>query len=356
MRILFFLLIFFPCFSVQSQISILSATVTEYTVSAATATRISVYAVGSEGIMVQVRASVKDRHGQPVFDVLSEQVPLKNGTQQLAPMSFVYRNYAASELGNSLRTSGILPFGQYEYCVEVIADEIEVLDVYCDNLVSTFEEFLSLIYPGNGDSVVTTTPTLIWNHTGVFGSGDGEKYYHLVLTEKLPGQSAEEALLNNPVLWSRKYLTSHNIPYPVSAPKLKEGATYVWQVLAVYNGAIIQTSEVWVFSIGIPVKGSDIKYINVRRGMYPGIFDAYESLFLRFDEPYNIGSLRVEITDKSGNTFIPALAEDKESGQELRGSNLLRIDIQPLVSGEDVYTVWISDGHNARYELKFRKK
>lgn len=341
-----------------SQVSIISHTCSEF--SASPLAMISVTLMNEEQISsdISIRATITDLKGVILCEVVSNPTTIGKGVSVFKSSGFKSVRYADASITNTLRTSGILPFGNYKYCVEVIAGLVEKVDEYCESLNSDYLEFLNLVSPADGDTVFSPVPVLSWIHSGDFGQSTSS-VFNMVLVEMRDGQSPQEAILSNSPFWTDLSLRTHQSFYSNSSKKLKEGGKYAWQVQRVYDGKIIQTSEVWHFVMQEPKKEEDLKYINLKKGIHPEIIDVYSRLYLRFDEVYSNGGLIYSITDSSGKLCQIPMNKDSEvsssDGEIVNvGFNAFEIDLLKYDLQPGNYVVKIKGQKEQQYELQIR--
>jgi hypothetical protein len=356
------LLIFMLLFSHLSigQVSIISHTCTEFSASPVAMVGVTLMNEEQAASEVSIRATITDLNGVVLCEVLSNPAIISTGVSVFKSTGFKSIRYADASITNSLRTTGILPFGQYKYCVEVLAGLVERVDEYCEGLDSDYLEFLNLVSPADGDTVYTPVPVLSWIHSGDFGQSTNSSF-NMVLVEMRDQQSAQEAILSNSPFWTDLSLRGHQSFYSSASKKLKEGGKYAWQVQRVYNGKIIQTSEVWHFVMQEPKEEKDLKYVNLKKGVHPQIIDVYSRLYLRFDEAYSNGGLSYSILDSNGKLCQIPMNKDMEAlqtGSELIsvGFNAFEIDLLKYNLQPGVYKVKIDGQKKQAYELQIRMK
>lgn len=98
-----------------------------------------------------------------------------------------------------------------------------------------------LLLPSNYEQLRVLNPVFSWVPTG-------SSLYNLKLAQLVDGQSPYMALMTNPLLLNIQ-VASVTTNYPLTAPMLKVGNTYVWQVCSVSGETQEVCSEMWQFSI-----------------------------------------------------------------------------------------------------------
>lgn len=94
-------------------------------------------------------------------------------------------------------------------------------------------------FPAQEQTIQYTYPTFSW--TPMY-PGRQSATYELTLVEVLEGQSAQATIQANPPLFRKGFIRVAAFTYPVSAPALKKGSIYAWQVVASYRVGINETS------------------------------------------------------------------------------------------------------------------
>lgn len=356
MKLLFTIFILFPLV-LSAQLSISNTTWSEIAVTPHAVTRVGVFGQNVNGSSVQVHVTITDNNGVALLDVISAPVSVSNGMNMIAPNSFTQVRYAQNSSGDYIKTQNALPLGTYNFCLELLSNSIEVLDRYCESLVSTRDEFLNLVYPANGDSIYTTNPNLSWSHSGNFGDFSS-RYYRIIVAECEKGQSNAEAINLNQPTWISNALNAHSITYPLNAPKLYEGHSYVWQVQMLYNGVVTQTSEVWRFIIAQKPIFRDLEYIMLTRNSSVGMIEAFNYVNVRFDEASNNNQIKVTATHM-GSDMKPMELPFELKVEPGVGGNviyLMKVDVSSLPIESKPYKLAIRSGQSIDYGLNFLKK
>lgn len=342
------------CFS---QLSITSTTWSELAVTPSAVSRVGIFAQGANGSLVQIHTSITNESGVRVMDIISAPMVINDGASMLSPSSFASISYAQGSTGDYLKSQNALPIGSYTFCIEILSNTIEILDQYCESIRSNRDEFLTLIYPSNGDSIYTINPNLTWTHTGNFGD-QNTRFYRIVLSEISKDQSVSDAINMNSPLWISTPLVEHSISYPISAPQLKEGHSYVWQVQLLYNSSVAQTSEVWKFSVASKPVYQDLEYISLTREKNRNLFEAYNHINVRFDEASNNREIEVTAQFSGDVSQVYKLPYELKVEPVVGGNNtyLLKVDVTSLLPEKKSYELFIKSGQEVSYSLNFIKK
>lgn len=124
-----------------------------------------------------------------------------------------------------VRTGG-LPSGEYQICVSVNqASNQEELGRQCIEQSVLMVSPPILISPEDGGEVSSANPSFLWTPV----SGVTGVQYKFKLSEIFQGQSAYDAIKNNPAVYSVT-IPQTSLAYPPTAPKLIEKMNYAWLV------------------------------------------------------------------------------------------------------------------------------
>ncbi len=177
------------------------------------------------------------------------------GTVQLNSDRFVdwgSVSYDGAFRDEILRT-GRLPEGEYSICITIrdIAGNSLATDI-CATFTIVYPAPPSLIFPMDGDSVITQYPVFTWTPLNV--PPEYQLRYVLTIVEVLSGQSDHQALLANIPQYDNDQLVTTNFQYPMDGLPLEAGKRYVWQVQAVDQNGFPPSSnqgrsEIWSFVV-----------------------------------------------------------------------------------------------------------
>jgi len=154
---------------------------------------------------------------------------------------------------NIVRT-GRLPEGTYTICVGVIVGK-KTVGPECRDFSILYPNPPSLVFPADGDSISTPYPNFQW--TPVIVPPDYQLTYHLKICELLPHQYPSTAIRSNYPIYQDSLQFQTFLSYPLNAPALEEGKSYVWQVQAKdqYGYPVSSNggrSEIWTFTYWPP--------------------------------------------------------------------------------------------------------
>ncbi len=189
------------------------------------------------------------------------------------------------------------PPGQYSFCYQFVNAE-KGADDYENCFEAEIQPLvpMALIYPADGDKICQKRPVLTWQPPIPFNSA---MRFRLLLTEKREGEAIENLLVNAPLLLLDN-ITGISVNYPASHPDLKEGKTYVWQVIAYQNSVVISRSEIWEFTVQCSEPGKQIpaeSYRELKLLVNGNYYIANRALKFAFRNNYSIRRLSYAIYD-----------------------------------------------------------
>lgn len=195
-----------------------------------------------------------------IFNATSSEFNLPPGTTTVtvSDVSPISSTFPVAKYKNILMQTGEVPSGQYQVCVQVRQKAGVDLGFQCINQTVTQISAITLLAPAKDSEVLEKNPTFNWIPIL------GQSYqYNFVVAEKIgtPQQSIKVPIFS-------KTQAQSVLVYPVSAPLLEAGKTYVWQVtLLDQAGNVVQSasSEIWSFkkpSSGISGEDGYIKLVR----------------------------------------------------------------------------------------------
>ncbi|OQP63233.1 hypothetical protein A3860_25425 [Niastella vici] len=260
-------------------------------------------AVMSGQIVITVQETVTK---SPVVTITTPLTNIQPGTANFprnvyAGSLFRFSSNAYASITNQTKN---FPPGQYSFCYQFVngdkqGDDFEnCFDAEIQPLVP-----LALIYPADGDKICQKRPMLTWQPPIPFNAS---MRFRLLLTEKKEGEAVENLLVNAPLLLLDN-ITTTSINYPSGHPDLKEGKTYVWQVIAYQNNVVMSRSEMWEFTVQCNEPQKQLptdSYRELKLLMNGNHYIANRSLKFSFQNNYNIRKLSYTIYD-IGNGMKP---------------------------------------------------
>ncbi len=209
---------------------------------------------------VVISLTISNSNGQQLITGSSDPTMVDPGANLLNSTSTLHGS--ASYYDNGIKTqiaqTGRIPEGSYTACLTVkdLSGNLLVSNA-CANFTIVYPDPPHLVFPADGDSVITANPMLQW--TPIQVPVQYQLHYVLKIAEVLQGQTPLQALAANIPQYVDQNAITTTEQYPISALPLKSGSTYVWQVQALdQNGFPPATndgkSEIWTFTYNKPAQ------------------------------------------------------------------------------------------------------
>ncbi|HYG49441.1 MAG TPA: hypothetical protein VD905_00995, partial [Flavobacteriales bacterium] len=275
-----------------------------------------------------------------------------------ASVGFASFIYGTNGKALYLKNNGMLPAGNYTYCVKIIPlGVVEDGDVYCEDFEASTDDFLSLVTPYDKEEIETKLPLLTWTHSEPFNTLAKNEYFKLIVTEIKKDQNAEQAVYANPVVFSKNFVATHSVPYPQDAKELEEGKSYAWQVQKIANNIIVNKTDVWEFKLAKKETTEPLKYALLKKTQDGGFFNCInDALYFRFDEEYVSGDLHYEILNNKNESIKPRIKRDDQSKDELilnSGVNRFELSLTDYKLKEGYYTLVVLNAKKEKFYLRF---
>ena len=345
----------FCSFWTYGQVSVTGSLFNEWNASLSALTQLTLVNSDMEAKEVKLVVKLTSSNGRIILTGETNQFIISPGAIVLQGVPLAVLNSPGGAEFVSMKTSGVLPYGNYQYCVKVVQNGVEVLDDWCESIQSEYSEFLNLVYPFDGDTVSTHLPVLSWMNSTGSALCTSDMEYVIRLTKVGKGQTAEQAMNVNPMQWSLRCLNSFQVNYPISALALEDGQTYAWQVQQYNGGKVVNTTDVWKFTINTIPDKKDIKYVHVQKGENPNFIPVFEKLFIRFDDGYNQGEIDYTLLSRDGQPLELGLKSEDLSGQALsNGFNTYEIDVTEFALPSGYYTVVLTNSKKEKFQLKIQ--
>ena len=310
---------------------------------------------------VALAAQLYNLSNELLLTVKSGSFNLQPGLNPPISHSVTMAEYGSGGQADYIRTTHSLPGGTFRVCVSVLSLQTgEPTDEFCDELESDFNQYLYLVNPLDKDTIETTAPLLLWNHSEPFSALAPGEYYRMIVTEIREQQSAEEAISVNSPLMVKNYLTTHSLQYPYDAQELKEGMRCAWVVQKISNGVVTNTTEAWQFVIRQKPDEKNIKYVALSQELNASFYTAvYGRIYFKFvEEYYSKAGMSATIVSEKGKN-IPVTVLKDAGGQagsstiKVNGDNrfVLNLDEQNIRPG--FYRLEIRNEKKELFYLKF---
>ena len=160
---------------------------------------------------------------------------------------------------DALLTTGNVPSGEYEICVEVIDNETQaILGRDCKFVIVNRISVPILIAPPDESEVPERYPVFTWMPS-VPPSRGQDLRYEMRMAEVFGRQTPPDAIARNPAWFVVRDIRRSMLQYPVSTRGMEIGRRYAWMIAAyeIRGTAVVPLgeSEVWSFTykpLGLP--------------------------------------------------------------------------------------------------------
>jgi hypothetical protein len=356
------LLIFASASNGYAQLSILNANVNSYNITPASLCQVSIMN-GLTDMQVYLEADLMAADNTLLLKVTTNPFMLKKGLNNLGMnVSVGSAQYGSDNISKHIGTFHTLPAGKYHYCCTIkIMSHVETGDQYCEDLESENNSFMTLVFPGDHDTIESPMPLLCWSHSDPFNITSGGEYYRMKVVELHEGQNAEAGLVANVPVYIKTNVGSHQVQYPYDAKPLLKGMRYGWEVEKVSNEVVVNKTEAWEFVVQPDRIEVGHKYAILKPTLDAGYYVALDNkVYFRIDEAYVSRALEYRILDaKNKEVSPPAHNENKtlpKAEMKATGYNRFCIDLEGYDLKEGYYTLEVNDSKSEKLLLKFYVK
>jgi hypothetical protein len=345
--------------ALQAQVTVVNSTVMPYNI---TPESLLAASLNNSGIAQNVSLVVKlsNLNNDLLLTVRSSVFLVKPGfnagyagSRKISAVEYMSGNQASY-----IKTTHTLPSGVFRICIEVFNVLGNEPYQYCDEIQSDFNQYLYLVYPGDKESITTTTPILSWSHSEPFNILSSGEFFRMTVAEIKDNQNPDEAIsLNSPVML-KDYVNTHNLQYPYEAKPLMKGKKYAWNVTKIGNGTVLNRTETWEFKILGTETKQDGSYFMLRKQL-DGSYYKPESnkLLFKFDEEYKAGLVSCIIYNDA-REIISVKANNRSEKREIAnykqlGLNQYEIDLEDYDVSKGFYILEVKNSKNEVFVLKF---
>ncbi|HYG53327.1 MAG TPA: hypothetical protein VD905_20655 [Flavobacteriales bacterium] len=317
----------------------------------------------ASSVMAYATVTVKNSGGEIIIEGKTRSFTLNPGINTVsgATVGFSAFTYGNSGKALYLKNNGLLSAGNYSYCLHIIPVGTETDgDVYCEDFEAGTEDFLTLVTPYDKEELDTKLPVLTWSHSEPFNTLAKNEFYKIVVAEIKKDQSAEQAIFSNPAIFSKNFLITHTIPYPMDAAALEDGKHYAWQVQKIANNIIVNKTDVWEFSLKKKQVKPDNKYAVMKQHYDASYYTAVnEHIFFQFDEPYHGSELNFTVYNSKRKEVKADLHNERknsvgaDSPLKDHGNNKYELDLSAYNLKSGYYFLEVLDEKNRKSVLKF---
>jgi hypothetical protein len=195
----------------------------------------------TENVEASLLVDLSTASGQQVFTAQTSAIELLPGANYLVfGMDMSYGiNFSTSTASQILTQTGILPYGSYNVCFNLM-NTLDISLVQTCNEISV-DDFSGpeALFPTDSDTITDCMPNFTWTPLVPFS---GATTYQFVIAEVNTNQSPNDALLNNiPVLSQSTFFTQYLLLPSIYT--LQDSTNYVWQVSASIGSQLVGMSS-----------------------------------------------------------------------------------------------------------------
>lgn len=307
----------------------------------------------------RLQVDVRDKAGRTLLAVTSEIIYIQTGITHYEPSSVTNAVYASADEAIYLRNFMILPTGEYNICYmltsEVMAEPVQTL---CNAISVTSLHSMMLVSPFDGEEIETGNPILVWSLINSSLTPTDGSHFELFVAPWEKKTSKERSVTEKPILHIND-LKAFQVLYSSDMPALENGKKYVWQVLKIFNGAIVDKTDVWSFSLPVDQKLTS-SYVELSREDNLAVYNAIDEIVLfRFDESYrSSGKPNVEISDAKGNVLKPDIKNTNQRNEALNaestGFNQFKLDLKPYKLKRGIYQLSVRDEAGVQFRIRVK--
>jgi hypothetical protein len=313
---------------------------------------------------ISIHAKLLDSFGNILLESTSTNFVVQNGLNNIIAQDvlLLQNSVGSSNLAQYIASTGLLPSGNFQICIQTIPSSGEPPSEFCDQLTSDLSQFLTLVSPSDKDTITTLLPILTWNHSEPFNILIPGENYRIKLVEVHSDQNAEEAFYNNMPLFVRENVTSHIVPYPPEANTLEKGKKYSWAVQRTQNGVVTNSTDIWEFIIKNDSLPKDIKYFRVTNNSYNQIYSVVNNkIYFVIDDDKFSGLSSYAIYNSKLEKVEINIAKDIANTEQgatnstlfNSGYNRLMLDISQYDLNTGSYTLELIATKGKKYKLSF---
>lgn len=306
---------------------------------------INLYLVGS---------IIDTRNGQELVSAKTDFIDCQPGFTQLSE-SVLMPLISYSNL--SIQQSGMLPFGNFKYCLKAFSKAVsEPLGDGCMDVDNIPLSPPLLISPSNTEEIHLLNPLLIWLAPSPLNPRL-EVMYDLKLVEIMQNQTPYDATDRNFAIMEATDLKTTTMQYPANAIALEDTKSYAWRIIAKSSeGNVIGQTETWSFTIKLPkdnlVEEPKVNRNFIRLGSQPDAESVLvkDELKLIYEERYGKTNVTISIKDMSDKVvYSLEVAVDK-------GENRIVINLKDIGVLKDkiVYRVQASAAERPLQQLTIK--
>jgi len=215
---------------------------------------------------------------------------------------------------------------------------------------------ITLSIPYDQDTIEETEPTFVWQANLEAIQSDPRLTQQIVVAEIGEDQTPSEALSLNVPVFIRQELQTNSIAYSSTDYEMLKNVWYAWQVSYLFNGTVVQQSEVWKFINADPLKPVK-QYIGLRRQPDAAVYTLTEPyLYLKISEQGTLdmkATVRTPSGEKKTVTMLPEGSASSPATVVSNGALNCTVDLTPLHLEKGDYTFYWLTPEGRKCQLRF---
>lgn len=254
-----------------------------------------------------VKGAIKMRSNRSTLNY-RYQATLKPGANHMTDLArSVTYTYSSSSMEKLFKQHGMLPNGEYEYCVDLYEPGGEGADALSSDCIYDENQdlfFINLMDPEDKAKISELYPMFSWT---VNSPLINELTYKIRVAEIKDGQRPNNAIMRNRPVYEQGGLRFPTQNYPVTAKSLEYFTPYAWTVDAYYRDILMGSAETWQFVIindslmaGVPNKASYVE-VNRETGAYP-VFAIGKLKLKYYERELRSQTLKFELSTNDGKS------------------------------------------------------
>lgn len=313
----------------------------------------------SDVAILKLYVDIRDlQTGESVLNAYSNNIIANKGIKLigLADVQPIAYNYLSNEFSGSF-----LPCGVYIINYRLVQETDKGLFTVADASSKVQVKPISppvLVFPQDKSTIITPYPQFIW-----MAPGPTQMYnplvYQLLLVKVKESQEVKDAIMFNPPVYEKKYITAIADQFPGSYTGLEKGGTYAWQIVATSGESCPIATEVWSFKVvddSIANIVSNAPYVKMATTHLPVAMIHQGMLKMEYNHQSYKPEVEVKLyLVKAGSIQTPLIQFSMNANA---GVNYVEKDLskwKKLDEGQ-IYEVSIKDADGRLYFMRFAPK
>ena len=253
---------------------------------------------------------------------------------------------------NIQQSNFVFPSGAYNYCIELISEEGELIHKDCAAFKLINPLTLFLIYPFDQQELEEDRPVFTW--TPINSGAYSNINYRIRWVENNEKANASEVFYTTQDFYQLSNLGENILPYKEEYPEFDPEKYYYWQVEAFSGRTILAKSDIWEFHFPEEIeKEQALAYVKVDLERFTDLH-LFNGDFLSFEWTNDYSMIPFEYKILDFENKVISNTDRENLGAAQTGKNYFQMDVSDLVEVNKVYTLEVS-GSKKTYRIKFKK-